>query len=180
MELVDEVPLAIFTMVVGAILGAVIAPIGEALMEVLLERKRKRRIFHVAFLLFFAANGVWIIGEIFVEMFVRTGGRVGWPTAIAIAFIFGLAAITFAIGFRFLPKFDGDPTTQGIAGALKFLIIGNIFWITGEIIETFAWELWPEQSIHYNYGPTTLHLLFLLVALVVFVVGAVAAWRAAS
>jgi hypothetical protein len=45
-----------------------------------------------------------------------------------------LAAIIFAVGFRQVPL-DGrvsEGKTPGTARALRFLILGNIFWILGE------------------------------------------------
>jgi hypothetical protein len=174
MHLVDGLPLAIFTMILGAVLGAVLPPFGDALTN-LVFRKRSRGL-HSALLLFFAASGIWVIAEILVELFVRTAtDKVDVATATVVASIFGLAAVTFAMGFRHLPKRD-KTTDYRLSRALLLLILGNIFWIIGETLETFTWALWPSEGL-YAQG---VHVFWSVIAVSVFAAGALAAWRSTA
>lgn len=178
MNLADELPLAILTMVLGAVLGAVLPPFGDALTNLIFKRKGRSRGLHSAFLLFFAACGIWIIGELFAELFLRTAtDSTELSTAIVIASVFAIAAFTFAIGFRHLPRDEGNEATDHrLPRALFFLILGNIIWILGEILEKFTWALWPNGG----FLATALSVLFLTIALVVFTKGALDAWHSAS
>lgn len=183
MTLADEVPLSLLTMVIGAVLGSIIIPFGQVVTDRFLERKRRPSGLTTAFLLFFAANGVWIIAEIFVELFVRLDeNRVAWPTATPVVILLGLAALIFAVGFKDVSTLSGESRANSsrMVQALKFLILGNIFWILGEAFETFAWELWPDQTRLFIYPATWLRLPFLLAAVSVFVAGIRAVWRAPS
>jgi hypothetical protein len=56
MVLTDDVSLTIVTMVVGAVLGAVITPLGDAFVSLILERKKRSRHLHSALLLFFCCE----------------------------------------------------------------------------------------------------------------------------
>jgi hypothetical protein len=174
----QDVPLSLLTMAVGAVLGAVLTPFGDAATGLILERKGRLRGLDTAFILFFAANGVWIIAEIFVELFVRLDSeQASWQTGGAVALLFSLAAITFAIGFRHVPPREKFKANSGvIILALKYLFVGNIIWIAGEVVETFAWEFLPSE-------PTFLirsGILFLVAAIGFFLAGMRAVWRASQ
>lgn len=120
-----DVPLAIFTTIIGAILGAVLTPLGDTLFrKFIFKTKKKNRDFHSAFLLFFIANAIWVMGEIFVEIFIRSLDKVDWWTAAGIAFIFSLAAFTFVVGFQYLPRGTTRGSTSGaLAPAVRLLIM---------------------------------------------------------
>jgi hypothetical protein len=174
----QDVPLSVLTMAAGAVLGAVLTPFGEVAARMILEPKRRARGLDSAFLLFFAANGVWIIAEIFVEIFVRLDSKraSGW-TAVSIAFLFLSGAIIFAVGFRLVPPGEPFRDNRGIiALALKYLIAGNIVWIFAEVIETYAWEFLSAQIRVLIIVAT----LLLLTAVGIFLAGMRAIWRSSQ
>jgi hypothetical protein len=144
MRIDNDVFLSLFTMVVGAILGTVLVPVGDAVAHRLMGRRT--RSIYGALLLFFAANGVWIIGEIFAEVFIRFTREPDVGPATAIAVIFGMAAGIFGIGFRYVPEQSGAPVPDAVARAVYWLIIGNILWLSGEVAETFAWAFRPADN----------------------------------
>lgn len=173
----SDLSLSLFTMIVGAIFGAVLAPIGDAITGLLFDRKSKGRSLYGAFLLFFAANGVWIVGELLAEIFVRPRGAIEAPEAIAVALVFGIAATLFAIGFVQLPRDDKGTVVLGLPQALKWLIIGNILWVLGEVIETIVWELWPDSPNSLGYPALWLRVVFCTAAMAVFVKGVLTCWQ---
>jgi hypothetical protein len=105
-------------------LGAVLVPAGDALVNLAFGKRRHG--IYGALLLFFAACGVWIIAEIFVELFVRAQAEVGWAVASMVALIFGLAALAFAVGFQQVPRGNQNVLDRSLARAMFFLITGNI------------------------------------------------------
>jgi hypothetical protein len=173
----DEVPLSLLTMVVGAVLGAVLVPLGRVATERIQSGKGLKSL-DSAFILFFVANGIWIIAEIFVELFIRLSNNVTWWTALAVASIFSLAAFTFAIGYGYVPRgkeFEASKNT--VAQSLKLLIVGNMLWIAGEIIETFGWQIAPNQPRILIHPVTWLRLICLTAAIWIFARGLRAVWH---
>jgi hypothetical protein len=169
-----ELSLAIFTMVLGAVLGAVLPPFGDAFTG--LAFRRRSRGLHSALTLLFAASGIWAIAEISSLLFTPSlTGTQDVPTATLIASIFALAALTFAVGVTHLPKKD-EAVDPGLSQALRYLFVGNIIWVIGNMVATFAIALAPSRLLlveSLNYG-------FTAIALCIFALGARNAWRSTS
>jgi hypothetical protein len=171
MVLTDDVSLTIVTMVVGAVLGAVITPLGDAFVSLILERKKRSRHLHSALLLFFVANGIWICGELMQIWGMYRASEIRWPTVSVMGGIHGLAALTFAIGLRHLPN-DEDASKHKLAHALFLLIVGNMLWLGSAMLEILLWALWPA----WGYSATAISTLVLIIPLALFVKGARDAW----
>lgn len=168
----EEISLSVLTMVAGAVLGAVLLPLGDWMTHRL--RGRREPSVYGAFALFFAANGIWLIGEIFVELLVRRFSLPDGIVAITVGGIFGLAALIFAIGFQQLPRNPQNEVEVGVVKAVFYLIIGNMLWIGGEVAETFTWALLPGA---FRFGGV-LQIIMCLLAGGCFYLAGRDCWRA--
>ena len=180
MDSPDDVTFAVFTMVIGAVLGAVLPPFADALTDLFFKRRDRSSDIYNALILFFTASGLWVIAELLLSLNLIKVGATGASRVLIVltlGSLFILAAVAFSIGFRRLSKDRCEKTSDHrISRALKFLIFGNMCWISGEIITTLTGIVWPDG---YNLA-RMLHALLLIIAIVGFVAGAISSWRTPS
>ena len=122
----DSIAVSIFTMVIGAVLGSILAPFSQELVERLFGKKRKVGV-ESAFLFLLVANGIWIIGEVFIASELLSSPL----TILGGAFILIIAALSLTLAYRGLSTANEDDYNflAKRNSPLGLLILGNLFWI---------------------------------------------------
>jgi len=173
MDSPDDVTFAVFTMVIGAVLGAVLPPFADALTDLFFKRRDRSSDIYNALILFFTASGLWVIAELLLSLNligIGTNDASRSFIALTLGLLFILSAFAFSIGFRKLSKDRCvNASDRRISRALLFLILGNLCWILGELITLVTDIVWSDG---YNLA-RVLYVLFLIIALVVFVAGSI-------
>ncbi len=127
----DEHFFSIFTMIIGGILGSILSPLGKEFVEEYFSRRSKSIGIHSALFFLLAANAIWVICEIltFSDLFSAALPR------LMVAILFALSAVVLFIAFSHIPKIDGNNELVQYANTFKYLLLGNLCWITAETIE---------------------------------------------
>jgi len=132
-------------MIVGAILGGVVAPVGQELINKVFKKADKTIGIHSAVLILFLANATWIIGEAVIQLLYipnlnKTGHSYGLGLIIGIT-LFILASLALWVSYQELPQSQQGEQPVNLSllekrdGPLALFILGNIFWIVGELIQ---------------------------------------------
>ncbi|HEX7313514.1 MAG TPA: hypothetical protein VF297_06310 [Pyrinomonadaceae bacterium] len=186
-KLFDATTFNILTMILGAVLGGVIAPICNQIIRRLFRDKKEISI-NSAILFLILGNAAWIIGEVTLQLIdiLRDpdASAAEFANLRSIAYIVNLsiyilAAYSLYIAYEHTPK--GEEGRRNIFqlrdGPLAPFILGNIAWVVGEIFQIFFGarsETSTNRYFELRYYP---RLITLGITLSFFVVAAVRTYR---
>lgn len=178
----DDTSLGLLTMIVGAILGGVIAPLGQEIVDRFFRRRNRALGLHSAILFLFVANGIWIIGEITLQILYLSDAQFsGSAYALGLILALGLfisAAASLWIAYQQLPSAPSHALTflEHRGGPLAFFIFGNLLWVVGEALQMLLEAASELSGWELNAVGLSLRVLTALGAAVLFLVAARKMW----
>lgn len=135
----DDVLFGVFTMILGAIIGSVLSPVGEVLgswIAMKLKGTPWPKNFSTPILFLLAGNALWVVGEILLEIFIRPNSKIEWSTVAIISIIFALCAIIFFVGYRYVPNDKKETPDSRLVIPLRLFMLASVFWLIAELSET--------------------------------------------
>lgn len=180
----DSTSLNLATMVLGAILGGILAPIGNEVVSKIFRKNKKKIGLYSALLFLFAANGLWIMGEIGIQIFYASRDvqlslpDIAYARPVGLLVIVGvlaLASYSLWISYQHLPTDDQKDDVSYLAqrrGPLAFFIIGNILWISGEILQNLFEAISDLMEIPFYVVGYIVRLLSSFIAVILFLIAA--------
>lgn len=151
----------------GAIVSAIIAPLGDRLVNVFFEEHKKPKNINTVLLLLMSANALWVLGELFGMLF-----RTGKYSELVIGFVFFvLSSFLLFSACSYLSKIESDRINEVTSLSLQFLILGNIFWVIAEFSEMFI-SYFCEGSI-----ANIVRVVITIGSILFFALGLIKSWQ---
>lgn len=149
----DPTTLNILLMILGAILGGIIAPIINHVLGKWLKRKNRELGIHSAIFFLLLANAAWVMGEIIVQVIdilrdleaAEYNKLRGW-TYVSTLIVYIVAVLGLFAANDQVPSNLADKNLSFFEkprGPLAMFIIGNILWIFGDSSNPFLCPLRP-------------------------------------
>ena len=192
----DSETFNIVTMVLGAILGGTIAPVGNEIVRRLFRRENRQLGLHSAILFLLFANGTWILGDATVNLiymgrdFGYFSGEGDEPRTIGFAIawivslcIFALAATSLWIAYQHIPETPGKINLEfleGRRGPLALLILGNLLWILGAAISVLSDALTDVTELPLYWYSYFVELIVYALGIFLFLRAVTQVWRRSS
>ncbi|MEJ2743480.1 MAG: hypothetical protein P8176_13630 [Gammaproteobacteria bacterium] len=165
-ETMTEIELAIISSVVGAFIGAALNPFANHFFGNLFKKKGEREYsVNQGLLLLAAANAMWLIGYNF-GLAHTNSGALG-----QVAFYF-LSLFLFFGAFGQFEKGVKVKIAELKIHPVGYLILGNLFWLAGEVWEPVEHILKLNQLSYLagKYTFVTLSILFFSLGLVIWLI----------